>query len=403
MSKKIKLNEMKNVDRKLETPLFGRNAYVQLSPISQFLYDITIDCVDYDYANNYFKQRQVPINNSGCSVVCTDNFTGRDLDWFYNWDCEFWVHTPACDGRYASNGTASSVPGLTKQMVESGQYLSAYNILPFFMVDGINEYGVYCSTNVVPEEKGNTTITIPTESKTAEISMNMVVRYVLDHYKTAQEAVEDLQKHIAIYKTTGLKKVGYDAHYEIRDTQHKYVVEIIDNQVQYQEQPYITNFHCIGVTTNSDGKVYTPATQDDSHNAYITNHITKHGSGLERWNVIVDNYNTADNKENMVALMKDSLNYKKAYSTFEEVSDPFWNTEFVGVNSHGDLCVDSPEADYDYIKQYTGQLFINRNRNQDKIGTWHTTHTCIYDHIEHKTYFYDSSEDGVEHIITWDF
>ena len=81
---------------------------------------------------------------------------------------------------------------------------------------------------------------------------------------------------------------------------------------------------------NLDGKVYTPAKQDSTHNAFDTNKIGLLGMGLERWNLIVENYPNLNSKEDMIALGLNILDYERTY-TIENPQD-IWYTELVGTN-----------------------------------------------------------------------
>lgn len=98
----------------------------------------------------------------------------------------------------------------------------------------------------------------------------------------------------------------------------------------------MTNFYIDGVKFNDDGSVYTPATQDETHNAMITNNITKYGEGLERYNIINNAIHSIEDVSDMKDLMA-SIFFSHAY--VEEPDEDSWYTELVG--ARGLTCASS--------------------------------------------------------------
>lgn len=68
------------------------------------------------------------------------------------------------------------------------------------------------------------------------------------------------------------------------------------------------------------------------------------------------------------------LKYTNAYITSEHPSDPYWYTEFVGIN---ELTVVSSVSDYAQTVSNAGQEYINRSRLSENV--WQTVHSVIYD------------------------
>lgn len=261
------------------------------------------------------------------------------------------------------------------------------------MLDGINEHHVVANVNVVPTDYGKKTA-YPSGAPYITLSASMVIRYVLDCFKTAKDASEFVRDHMVVYFPKALHDVNYDVHFMIADLEDTYLVEFIDGStvVTEMERPYMTNFHLNNVIVNSDGTVYTPETQDSEHDAVITNHISPYGSGLERYNIIAQNYSSANNQNGMRALL-DQLTYTKAYPSAPDTAEPRWLTEFVG----GKLRIDSkPNAFYD-ILEAADTAYRNRNRNTAK--TWQTCHSIVYDlnELSCKVIF---QEDGEELSIS---
>lgn len=374
------------------------NAYQSLDRLSDYLYEIDYDYIDYNKALSFMKDQDdlKPIK-FGCSSVRNGNWYGRDYDWNYNKDVDFVIRVPRIGNRYASLGVASTLvfgDKLNSIVVANRNYNELYEYLPFVTLDGINEWGLVCSINVVPAQKGNKGASIPTEEMRIQIPADMIPRYVLDNYKTAEEAVDDLIKHVSIYTMKHLKEHNYEIHAMIADKNKTYVVEVINNKLEAIEHDKMTNFHVIGTEFNDDGSVYTPGTQDDEHSAMRTNKITSHGSGLERYNLIVENYNSLTNKQAMIDLMHETINYKNAYK--DQGTDKTWYSEFTGTYPQGDVTVDTkPEIFDEKIMPIVIDQFEHRTR--EKADTWHTTHTSIYDMENKKLTVFDSTEEDIPH------
>lgn len=361
----------------------------KLTKYSNFLYRLDYKNLDYAFGKKFIEEKFKP-SIAGCSSVRNGNLIGRNLDWYYNWEADVVINVEHTEDHYKSTGVVSSISDITKTFMESGEYLKIEDALPFLIVDGMNEHGLFVSTHVVHLEKGKTFGTIPTVEQKDSICMQMLPRYVLDHFRTADEAIDYLRKYVSIYGHKILWEMGLEAHFLIADKVKTYVIEFVYNSMNVIESKFLTNFYLYDVVFNSNGKVYTPETQDASHNAVITNHVTELGMGLERWNTIVDEYPTASSDHGMKTLMRDKLNYNLAY--LKETNK--WYTEFVGENSKGYLTTKSPIGDYAYIMDVARQRFNHRSRDLDKNGVWHTTHTAIYDIANKLLSFYDSSEDS---------
>lgn len=220
----------------------------------------------------------------------------------------------------------------------------------------------------------------------------MFIRYVLDNFKTADEAIDYIQKYVAINVDSKLHEMHYQCHFLLGDENKTYVVEFINNRLVAIEHNISTNFYISGVTFNEDGRVYTPANVEFGHYA-SENGITPHGSGLERYNLIVDNYEGIETKGDMASLM-DDLTYTNAYKveTF-----PQWYTEFVGERG---LTVDSSALDYETpdasglsVMDVARKQYQERTRTQG--STWQSTHSSIYD-LEKKKLYLTVQEDGEE-------
>ena len=349
--------------------------------IFDYLYGVDFYDLDYRLALSYFKSHGGIPAAGACSAVGTGTIFGGNLDWFYDNGVEFAVRTPAKDGRLATMGVSGIISELTRDAVENQLHPELYPLIPFHLNDGINQYGVFCKVNVVPNDKGKTSKSIPEGEQLDEICSTMLVRFVLDRFSSAQQAVDYLRQHVSIYHPAKLQEMGYEAHWMIADQEHSYVVEIVENRIVVTESAIMTNFFLDGVTFNPDGSVWTPADVPDGH-LPSENGITAHGSGLERHNFANALLPLVYDKEGMRALMS-ALLYSKTYLSAPVVADPVWHTEYVG-----NLTVDNPPADFEEVEARYAEIFRTRDRNTpaSEPRTWHSSHSSVYDAVSGKLY-----------------
>lgn len=354
-----------------------KNAYDIIKKIEDYLYFTEYSQIDYDYAEDYFNVNPVD-NLGGCSSVRNGNFYGRNLDWIYNEDAAFVVRTNKSDNRFASIGVAFGIPGLTNEIVESGDYKEIYKLVPFRTVDGVNENGVFCNVNVYPKVTDGHYIP---ENPIRKLNSEMIPRFVLDNFSNAGDAINALQ-NIEIQESPRLLEQGYECHFMIGDNNNTYVVEFVEENdltvLRYEPADKMTNFMLHGVNFNDGtGKVFTPAdkTNDAANDPITVNNIQSHGAGLERYNYIVDNYNNANTKAGMRSLMN-GLFFTQAYNP-SNLSD--WASEFCGDN----LTISNTLNDFvndefiNYI--YDNYSLISRDSSSPYYGTWQTEHSSVYD------------------------
>lgn len=350
--------------------------------IQDHLYEVSFDHLDYANAAKVFGDGTVEPAAAGCSSVRNGNYYGRNLDWFYDDGAEIVVHTAAEEDRYATLGVVGAVSKFTCTAMEDGSMAELKDVIPFAIVDGINEKGLFMNVNVVPGtdltgELANTAAE-PEGEVEEEIDSGLLVRFVLDHFATAEEAIEYLQQHTRILMNETVSKLGFETHYMIGDEFHTYIVEIIGNKVVAQcadrdsgsniaGRPIMTNFYLNlpevkfredgSVTINHDGKPNKSG-------------ITPHGAGLERYNLAVKEYSGADTFLGMLKLMTD-LHYTRTYNVYLE---DFWYSEFVG----GNLNNSSPIEDFPSKETILG-YYANRDRSAGVNSIWITSHTSVYD------------------------
>lgn len=336
-----------------------------LTKLEDYLYLIEYDDIDYAAGAEYNKKFMAKLG--ACSSVYKDGLYGRNYDWYYDNAASFIVKTSANQNRHASIGVAA-VAKLTKDLVEGLSWNDFYATLPNMMLDGINDAGVVCNINVTAN--GDYGFTNGTNPKKEDLCILSLVRYILDNADSVDHAIELLYDR-NLWAPHG-EILDSELHFMIGDSTKCCVVEFINNEIKVIDDAKImTNFYLYGVEFNEDGSVYTPATQTDTKNAIITNHITPFGSGLERYNKALSELPSVESIADMTTLMQ-NLYYSQAYT--DNPDENSWYTELVGVN--GLTVVSTPEQ-YTPTFKKAYQLFEHRDRNEKT--TWQTVHTSIYD------------------------
>lgn len=340
-----------------ETPVTTNHSAPK--PLAPYLYHITFYDYSIDKATAFFTSVESALHGGACSVVRNGNFIGRNLDFLYNETAEFVIQVPAAPGRYASIGVSSCDFFLTKEIVDSQKDSPYIELIPYFTTDGVNDQGVYISINMAPT--GDSGYTTGTNPGAQTLSASMVVRYVLDNCKSAKEACEMLSK----MNITTVSFIG-EFHYLIADANDTYVVELIDNKVVYSKDA-----GCIMTNFNLLTKGYTP-----------------HAMGIERYEILKENYDEGATLDGMSNLMQ-RVKYSKFYDPsntpvwYSEVNGQTWNDKVIDMNT--------PAA----TKQELINDLIEKFRKKTRDGgeaLWITVHESVYD-IDAKTLRVYSQED----------
>ena len=334
------------------------------------MYTVNYNYLDYEFADEYFRKNQ-PIVSGACSAVKCGNLIGRNFDWYDDADePAFVINTPAVNGRNAVLGVAR-LTGLTNAKIESGDAESRLMLkaLPFALLDGVNDNGLFAECNVCPRDKGQNTYSVPEVELRHELSALMVVRFVLDYCATASEAVNTLKNYCSVYIPQNLIDMGYDLHFMIADKNTSYAVEIVDNHLVINESEVLTNFHVDGVDFLADGTVYTNADAVDGNLATSLG-ITQYGAGLERFNVLVSNKASVSSSAQIRALME-QVYYTKTYA-----EPTVWYSEFVNHGVHN-VTVDTLPND-------TNMQYVINAAKAPGARKWRTNHSAVYN-LDSKT------------------
>lgn len=352
--------------------------YYNKTKITDYLYEIDYGNIDYDYAKEYFDGNLI----GGCSAVRNGNFFGRNFDWYYNQDVTFVVHTPSSIDRFGVLGVSGIVPGVDKDNADDEDItvegVDMHKLIPFYLLDGVNEHGLFCTHNVVPldDETSPTTKVTAKKEEIDNIYIPMVVRFVLDKFRSANEAINYLRDYTTLNFSEEMIDKGFQSHIMIGDNSNTFIIEFEDGEMIVTKKNYITNFNINGVEFGEDGKVIYPMP--------TVSGINKYGMGLERWDIITEGYKDSNTLTGMMELM-DKVKYSNCYG------DDFWYSEIVKMtdDNGGKITVDTDSNDCDNAKQNVKYLWSTKDRDNPKV--WWTQHSSVYD-IRKKELYIKSQE-----------
>ena len=296
----------------------------------------------------------------GCSTVRNGNFFGRNLDMNYC-DCpEFVVRMKASKDRFASIGlSANPYIGTNCSEMTDDELLR----IPTITNDGINENGVLASVHVVLadgiDDKSGT-------NKGGEVlDGRYVVRYVLDHARSAGHAVSLLEQANII---GGFG--SYGLHWMIADANDTYIVEVINGRlaVTKNEFSYMTNFYL------NYGPVQEKQTVAGADFKNMPT-LNERAIGVERWDYIRSHYEEGASFEGMAKLMENV----KATTVYLQSADELWLTEHSGDG----LTIRSSREEFLSAAAVQQEMYEHRDRT-DPQGDWITWHTSVYDIAQKK-------------------
>lgn len=321
---------------------------LNVSKITDFLYSIEYKKYDYSLAEEFFSKY---VGNIGlCSSCRVNNLYGRNYDWLYDNTAEFVIKVSQSYKRHASIGVAAGLKTLSNLFVESGEYSDLYNILPFMTVDGINDAGVVCNINVVPNDLSNT---VGTNKGKKRINALSIVRYILDNADSASHAVK-LLKNIDIW----VPKISkYEYHYMIADSTNTYCIEFIDNGLKIldlsNDVKIMTNFNL----WTSHGVLHPETILD----------LSEHGSGFERYELLKNLINSVETENDLLNVMR-QVNFTNLY---KNTTNPPWYSDLL----------DGALTNKSSVDDLKNQLIkvINAAKDMTRDGKfWQTVHTSIY-------------------------
>lgn len=323
---------------------------IQLNKIEDYLYEVTFSDYDLDEGEELYNTIDIPFG--GCTSVRNGDFLGRNLDWLYDETVDFVVHTPAIEGRHATLGVSGIIPFLNKFNANFGTYDENYKLIPYVMMDGINDAGLVVNANLQPlGDRGLTTGTNPGKDRMNTV---LAVRYLLDYAGSVDEAIELLKKKDLHYAE--ISGSVMEVHLMLSDPKKTSVVEFVDNKmVVVEDSVVMTNY-------------------------FLSQGITPHAQGVERADLVKENYKKGETKEGMIELMR-MVNFSNYYNP--KTSPRWYSDMFDGDTSDKpDLTWDSDKKTIE--KYYLKEVLRFKLRNRVNYETWHTVHNSIYN-IKEKT------------------
>lgn len=350
--------------------------------ICDYLYGVEYD--DYDFVKSRTVFEKFLPQAAGCSEVRKGDFVGRNLDWYINRQASAVIKMNATEDHYASIGVIGCCPEFLNDFAASGEYGPIYEVLPMFTVDGLNENGVYVGVNVTATgetsydpstwETGKWGHGAAFTNPEAEYTycVTYLVRVILDRAVSAANAKEIIES-INWFEPVGFPEEGatQSFHWLICDRQTSIVLDFIDNKPVFTETSNSKRPSYATVMTNfSNALMFKAGTMQTS------------GAGYERWDILADNYDSAQESfEGMEQLMS-NVWYSKSY-TIPYDSHNFMITEYASPKYPAYYLYKHYEyTDDEFLVKEMDELresFKDKSRwHQDDTKFWYTTHTSVY-------------------------
>ena len=288
---------------------------------------------------------------------------GRNFDLIAGDAAGIIVRTTSKEGRYATIGMFGGMLWLNSDILDAGiTDEDVKELIPHFMLDGINEKGVAMESNVVNTLDAGS-FTLHTNPSQKEVPQYCLIRYVLDRASSADEAVE-IMKSIDIIDTLpdiyGLHKSNYELHFLITDKDKSYVVEFDNTKPDGEKMIIMPNEK---ISTN----FYL-------HLADIPNNVyADYSEGIERYHKLKDNISSVNSVDTMKTLMQ-SIRYTNT-------------NRLDGENP----------INYSNYREHIPEIIAEMKRNEAEITKilkdpkmnnpnhlWVTSHSVVYD-LEKKT------------------
>ena len=323
----------------------GSNAII--TKVANMLYEVTYDSYSSEPIGSY----QEISGDMACSSVRNGNYHGRNFDYFMNQSSTFVVHTTATKDRYATIGIAR-LAKVNDAMIDAGLTERQRQILPWAILDGMNEKGLVVNNNVVSKKDWGTTPHTGTTDDASDMNLLFTTRALLDNCANVQEALKYLEKH----NITPFESEKMNLHIMISDPQETYVVEIINNEIVARPQYIMTNYHL------------------------FYDSIPNYAIGVERYDILKEHYNEGgESMEGMWNLME-RVRYTNTFDANNK-----WYSE---IASDGNI-IHSEIPQYQSILDsalYSAQnawaeekAYIKQHGFRKDTQWWDTAHNTIYD------------------------
>ncbi len=389
---------------------------IQVEKITDYLYEVTLD-YDFDFEASKPLQEQYRPNLPACSSISLGNFRGRNLDWYYENGTDFVVHTTKKDNRHASLGV-SCVPFINNDWAGDGQYHQEFELLPFSILDGINDAGICVNLNVVGfQEFGKWQM--KTETTDDDMMEFMAPRIILDNCTYMTDIVPALEKYDWFCVGN-----NFETHLMIsgpRSADDATVTSVILEYIPFTENGKTFRKLCIISQDEKDvalvggdaarfwlckGDYFIMTNfnlwkfEADKDRKGRLLSATEHPSGFERYEILEAACKTAitvlgstDSLANQhIQDIMFTVNYSNMYNIYQ---DNFWYSEYIPYISKEEIINATPEqrsphGDLNNIIKGKDNQFVNgfkevmktwgKRDRKVKSDLWETIHTSIYDY-----------------------
>ena len=281
-----------------------------------------------------------------CSSVRNGGFVGRNFDYYMNQCPIFVIRTTAKENRYATIGVGR-LAKINSETVEAGLPREKLDLLPWFLMDGMNEKGLVVNSNVVYKADWGEVPHTGTNPDAPELNGIYMIRPLLDNCATVDEAVADLQN----FNITPMSSEIMDLHFMISDPEKTCVVEFINNEMVVREQYIMTNYFL-----NMD-------------------EIPEHPDGLERMQILREHYDEGNTMSGMYGLMQ-----RVKYSNTFYASNHWYSELGLTYSQILQLPEGMEELLLSYQMEFEAELeYIRENGFRESSEWWDTAHNSIYD------------------------
>lgn len=360
-----------SVDRKINEI---KGDLTKIKKLKDYLYSCDYTTYDYEKAYDYFSEPHDFV--MGCSSVRVGKYYGRNLDIVYDNTSEFVVRTPATSEFHKVIGLAAIPGALTDSIVDSGAENELYDILPFYLMDGINDAGLVMNINLAPAEDATVRTTGTKQGAKASVNCLMLTRYILDRCGSVDEAIAEITD-INIFTNN-----SQEYHFMIADKSRTVVIEFHNNQVIICDGTEVmTNFYL----HNFDGNTATASYKSTQYDPSTTT-LTLHAAGVERYDLLDSNKTFVNSAATMMGLIG-IVKYTSIYNGTERIYiDSDFNT--------GSLTINSVDNDYVSIESAARAIHSRKDRTPGTsyYGSWHSIHSVVYD-VDSKSLYLCTQED----------
>lgn len=299
------------------------------------------------------------IAEQGCAACENGNFVGRNLDLVCSSACDIVVHTTKTEDRFASVALCGGVINWNSDFLHTGMNgdEEQFGLVPWAVMDGINENGVFVCSLTVPVGQGDNNPTSGT-NQSAEESLNLqfIPRYILDNAESVEDAITKLNSlNITneLYDFFKYRERGFEAHFLVSDDERTVVVEFVNNNLVVNDVNVATNF-------------------------YESNEDHLHSRGKERFGILEEGITSATNASNMMKLLE-TVKYSNAYTNEQ---DNFWWTDHYGslTDKETGETIDITNENVDQYKDKIVESCVGYNPDtEDRTLGWKKTwHSVVY-------------------------